>query len=123
MPLVCGEKQLNYCVSLDETLNTEALCLSRFSMIKIPPCSKALVPKHRSTFCSTSPSMMMSSYERNILEGDVQQHRIKQSTSLNTLVLIHVFQCIVVNNKLYACLFFIMSTESSLLVSWVLCFI
>jgi hypothetical protein len=56
----------------DETGKTEALCHSRCSKVKIPPCSKALSVEHRHKFCSPSPIMVTSPYKSKILEPDAK---------------------------------------------------
>ena len=66
-----------------ETAKNEALCHSRCGTIKIPPCSKIIgVEQQRSKFSIPSPSMVMSSWERNILEWDVTQETSKQERQL-----------------------------------------
>jgi hypothetical protein len=68
----------------DETGKTEAPCHSRCSTIKILPSSKTLSAEQRPKFCSPSPAMDTSPYQRKILERDVKLY-IKPN--LNTLIL------------------------------------
>jgi hypothetical protein len=48
---------------LDEITKTEAK--------KIPSCPKAKSTEYRTTFCISAPAMVISAYERKILEMDI----------------------------------------------------
>ena len=73
--LVCRQGRLNWDNPLDESTKTEASCHSRCGMIKT---SRGQNKEQRPHFCSPSPTIMTSQYERNILERNVKQQRKKE---------------------------------------------
>ena len=66
--------EMNWDNPLDESTKTEASCHSRCEMIK---SSRGQNKEQWPYFCTPSPTIMTSQYERNILERNVKQQRKK----------------------------------------------
>ena len=62
----------------------------RCNTIKIPPCLKVVDAKHRSRVCSPSPTLVMSLYERHILE--TKKNKSLYLMDLSTRIMTYTIQ-------------------------------